>query len=287
MDLKQAVSRHCAILLLACLPSVAFGFAFTTVDSTGKLLFNQTTGTPVTWVFPSLRVLVGFGPFPPGFVPINGSASWNANAFSALAEWSAVPGSAFTFTGVEQSADLCALGDGQASSGFAADNCGLSFGDAVAVTRILYQVSGSTAVITDADLIVNSTLNWDAYDGPLQVDGGGNPILDFRRVVLHEYGHMVGLAHPDVAGQIVVAIMNSTFAPGGDIDRLTVDDQNGAIALYRAPQNGGGGSSAFDPALLGLLLLLLILRMRNSRWIRNAARHAARGRSRPWGRSRW
>ena len=271
------------MLLLAFLPSASFGFAFTTVDSNGVLAFNQTTGTPVTWTFPLVTVLIDFGPAPGGVLS-NGTSSYDENAVSALKEWSSVPGSAFVFRDVQQTADVCALGDGRVTSGFAADNCGLSFGDAVAVTRVLYRVTDGTAVITDADLIVNGTLTWDAYDGPIQVDAGGDPILDFRRVVLHEYGHVLGLAHPDVAGQVVVAIMNSTFAPGGDIDRLTLDDKNGAIALYRAPENGdGGGSSAFDPALLFLLLLLLILQTRRGAWIRNAARKAARGRSRPSG----
>ena len=263
MNVRRLVYGLTLLLCCAVLPRQSPGFAFATIDASGLILSNQTAGTPITWSTLQVTELVGFGNFPPGFIPTNGSASWDANALQALQEWNQVSGSRFAFIGVLQPANLCGLGDGQVTSGWAVDNCGVAFGDAIALTRTQYRLVGAAANIIDADVLVNSNLSWDVYDGPIRSDG----TLDFRRVVLHEYGHVIGLGHPDVAGQVVVAVMNSTFPPGLATDRLTADDKNGAIALYRGvpTDSGGGGSSSFDAGLIALILLIWVLRARGYR----------------------
>jgi hypothetical protein len=77
----------------------------------------------------------------------------------------------------------------------------------------------------EADVIFNSGAGWDSYRGP----GAPNDPFDFRRVALHEFGHVVGLDHPDEAGQSVPAIMNSIIS---SIDDLRTDDINGAKSIY-------------------------------------------------------
>jgi hypothetical protein len=62
--------------------------------------------------------------------------------------------------------------------------------------------------------------SWSVYDGPLRVDQ-----VDFRRVALHELGHVLGLDHEEVR----LAIMNPTI---GDVDTLQPDDIDGVAARY-------------------------------------------------------
>jgi len=83
-------------------------------------------------------------------------------------------------------------------------------------------------------VFVNSTVSWNAYDGPLQFPAG-QPVYDIRRVLLHELGHVLGLDHPDAHGQTVAAIMNSHVS---NLDRLQADDRSGESSIY-----GGGGSA--------------------------------------------
>ena len=59
---------------------------------------------------------------------------------------------------------------------------------------------------------------------PWAYDYTSNPY----RLLVHEFGHVVGLGHPDEAGQNVQAIMNSVV----NYDHLQPDDIAGIRALY-------------------------------------------------------
>jgi hypothetical protein len=107
---------------------------------------------------------------------------------------------------------------------FASTVYGESFGSNVLAITLI-----SSPVITETDVIFNSKEAWNSYRGPQQ----GN-LFDFHRVVLHEFGHVLGLDHPDQAGQKVNALMNSKI---GSLDQLTSDDIAGAHALYDAGPN--------------------------------------------------
>jgi hypothetical protein len=111
------------------------------------------------------------------------------------------------------------------------------FGDALAPTTLaatnIWYRGESTRI--EANIIFNRAKTWNSYRGPLR-----SGVIDFRRVALHAFGHVLGLAHPDLAGQNVAAIMNSTaHETGGTVDDLQEDDIQGARALYgSAPQPG-------------------------------------------------
>jgi hypothetical protein len=119
-------------------------------------------------------------------------------------------------------------GNGIDSVFFANDVYGMAFdGTTVAITTSWRR----GAVHTESDVVFNSAVNWDAYDGPTR------SAVDFRRVALHEFGHVLGLSHPDENGQSVASVMNSHIS---NTDRLTSDDIAGAQALYGGASAGGG-----------------------------------------------
>jgi hypothetical protein len=110
--------------------------------------------------------------------------------------------------------------------------------DTVALTEYYYNPATNTFI--EADTVYNENIRWNSYRGPLWWRS-----MDIRRVMLHETGHMIGLDHPDTAGQRVNAIMNSVV---NNTDDLTYDDVTGAQALYgeraapplRLPYNPNG-----------------------------------------------
>ncbi len=98
--------------------------------------------------------------------------------------------------------------------------------DTLGITIYYYINTGSTPaqVFTEADIVFNQTVRWNSYRGALYFRA-----MDIRRVMLHETGHLLGLDHPDIAGQAVNAIMNSSVS---NTDDLTNDDVTGAQSLY-------------------------------------------------------
>lgn len=153
--------------------------------------------------------------------------TWNSAGIDMLAEWNKqMVRSQFT-TVTDSSA---AIGDGNRVNNvlFSSNIFGRTFGpDTLAVTTVWTQ--GGRRV--EGDVIFNSRFSWDSYRGPLRT-GANN--AEFSRVALHEFGHVLGLGHPDDGGQFVSAIMNSR---AGALDALTQDDRDGATFLY-APTAG-------------------------------------------------
>lgn len=174
----------------------------------------------------------------PGSTLLNGTTSWDQNAISAAADWNGVGAITFTASSGSRFTDPCGAQDGRrhmcTNTGPQGDNpiffastfCGEGFGDAIEVTNNCW--NSLTGEMFNAPVFVSANVAWDAYDGNLRFSARG-PVYDIRRVLLHEFGHVLGLAHPDEAGQSVGAIMNSHVS---NLDRLQADDVDGARFVY-------------------------------------------------------
>jgi len=158
---------------------------------------------------------------------IDGNTSWNAAAAPALNMWDQdIQRARLTF--VPSTASVSS-GDGVNSVVFSDSIFGQSFGSGtLAVTY--YRAQGSRMV--EADILFNRGQNFDSYRGALRFGSNGYVIADIRRVMVHELGHVLGLAHPDDHGQHVDAIMNSITS---DRETLSSDDIAGGQSLYGAP----------------------------------------------------
>ena len=181
------------------------------------LAYTPLAGSPV-WPDGNIVMHLQLGPT----TRLTDGKTWNSAAIDMLAEWNKqMVRSQFT-TVADSSA---AVGDGNRVNNvlFSSSIFGRTFGtDTLAVTTVWTQ--GGRRV--ESDVIFNSRFNWDSYRGPLRT-GANN--AEFSRVALHEFGHVLGLDHPDTAGQFVSAIMNSR---AGALDALTQDDRDGAAFLY-------------------------------------------------------
>lgn len=153
----------------------------------------------------------------------DGSASWNASAADALNIWN-------------QYVDMVQFVAAEPSGSSGADGAndvlfsGTVYGESwpANVLAVTLKMSSQGSVFTETDVLFNDNLKWDSYRGPLQGSGLSGR-YDFHRVALHEFGHVLGLDHPDQHGQSVLALMNSII---GDLDSLADDDISGARSLY-------------------------------------------------------
>lgn len=164
----------------------------------------------------------------------DGSSGWAASAVEGLLLWNGVMGGAQFNRGD----DNAPIGQGNKVNNVIYGST--VYGDAwdegtLAVTLTSYIPSAGTSV--EADVLFNSNLRWNSYRG--RQDSGG--VIDFRRVAAHEFGHVLGLKHPDGdGGQNVVALMNARVS---DLDTLAADDINAAQNYYG--RRGSGASVGF------------------------------------------
>ena len=150
--------------------------------------------------------------------------AWHDSFLAAIADWD--DKTVFDFAVIEQPIDPC-LEDGLNSVDFTNEVCGSEYGAntlAVTLRRLSTTLLGEPNIF-EADIVINSDVRYDIYDGALYP--GSNRRIDFRRVAIHELGHVIGLEHESQE----LAIMAPSI---GDIDRPTEDDLAGVEALYTA-----------------------------------------------------
>ncbi|MSU49019.1 MAG: matrixin family metalloprotease [Opitutus sp.] len=178
------------------------------------------------WRTPTVTIQLQLGANP---TPLSdSSANWGAVAEDALNTWNVNIGTT-KFAVVRDSTAARAEGNRINNVFFSADIYGTAWGNGVLAVTLSFSSAGSSV---EADVLFNSRLNWDSYRGALRTAPNGGSLQDFHRVAMHEFGHVLGLDHPDQHGQNVTALMNSRV---GALDTIAADDINGAQALYGAP----------------------------------------------------
>jgi hypothetical protein len=183
-----------------------------------------TTGT---WPAGNVVMQLQLGPLTGSL--LDGSTSWGQVAEAALADWNTVLQS-IQFKVVRDSTVAIVSGDRLNSVYWSNTVFGEAFGSGVlAITDSRGFNSAGGKV--EADVVFNndSSLPWNSYRGNLRLFSSTAYLLDFKRVAEHEFGHVLGLDHPDQHGQTVVAIMNAAIS---NVDVIQADDIAGAKALY-------------------------------------------------------
>ena len=170
----------------------------------------------------------------------NGNASnpdWEAEFQTAVDRWNTATNhfEITTDPGTGASMPGSCDSDDPSSAFFLDDQCGNAFGGStLAVARTLSFTSG---VAVHSDVIFNTNKDWDAFDDSLANHAGDN---DFRRVAVHEVGHVLGISHPFHSDAIMYFASQDVTDPQAD-DLGALEFRYGLVSYLVADDYTGNG----------------------------------------------
>jgi hypothetical protein len=180
------------------------------------------------WHTPTIPMRIQMGSS--DLVLADGSIDFNSVVENAMQLWNQqMAGTQFTWT-VAAASTAASEGDGVNSMQFSSTVYGDKFGTGVLAITLINSTGDS---INENDVLFNTANKFNSFRGTT-TEAGTEGYVDLHRVAVHELGHVLGLDHPDEAGQTVVAIMNAFVSR---TDSLEADDVAGAVSLYGAPAN--------------------------------------------------
>ena len=115
---------------------------------------------------------------------MDGSVSWDSVAENAFAVWNEQMARLKVGWTVAPPNSPTSSRDGVTEIQFRSTVYGDSFGSGVLAVTL---VSNSGSQMTECDVIFNTAYHFDSYRGPLATN------LDFHRIAIHEFGHVLGL----------------------------------------------------------------------------------------------
>lgn len=200
---------------------LALGCGWGVVNAPAYDLITDESGIYlVTWERGAVPMVVNLADTP----ALSDGSTAATTVETALATWNTLLGNV-QFTWTRGPVGTYALDNGLNEIARDAAYGGYSFGTSTLAITVSFRDDNYRV---ESDVVFNSAYSWDSYRG-----NKTGAAYDFRRVALHELGHVLGLSHPDQATppQTVTALMNSVVS---NTDALQPDDIAGARLLYGA-----------------------------------------------------